>query len=142
MTTRAKGKQTMLTEAERQEQYNKLREEELRCKAMQEKLRAQLLQLEKLQAPPPPPRQKEMIGSTRGNKNHQGSAQNSCRSKRSLTTLSQTQKSITEEGIKEYHHCPKSWRRCSDPIASTQQYCRSLMGSQTPKSSSSNTKPP
>jgi hypothetical protein len=40
MTTRAKGKQTMLTEAERQEQYNKLREEELRCKAMQEKLRA------------------------------------------------------------------------------------------------------
>ena len=39
MTTRAKGKQTMLTEAERQEQYNKLREEELR---------AQRLQLEKL----------------------------------------------------------------------------------------------
>ena len=38
--TRAKGKQTMLTEAERQEQYNKLKEEELRCKAMQEKLRA------------------------------------------------------------------------------------------------------
>jgi hypothetical protein len=59
MTTRAKGKQTMLTEAERQEQYNRLREEELRCKAMQEKLRAQRLQLEKLQAPPP---QKEMIG--------------------------------------------------------------------------------
>ena len=52
----------MLTEAERQEQYNKLREEELRCKAMQEKLRAQRLQLEKLQAPPPPPPQKEMIG--------------------------------------------------------------------------------
>ena len=64
MMTRAKGKQTMLTEAERQEQYNKLREEELRCKAMQEKLRAQLLQLEKLQAPPPPPPpQKEMIGA-------------------------------------------------------------------------------
>ena len=62
MTTRAKGKQTMLTEAERQEQYNKLREEELRCKAMQEKLRAQRLQLEKLQATPPPPPQKEMIG--------------------------------------------------------------------------------
>jgi len=39
-----------------------LREEELRCKAMQEKLRAQRLQLEKLQAPPPPPSQKEMIG--------------------------------------------------------------------------------
>ena len=58
--TRAKGKQTMLTEAQRQEQYNKLREEELRCKAMKEKLRAQRLQLEKLQAPPPPP-QKEMI---------------------------------------------------------------------------------
>jgi len=34
MTTRAKGKQIMLTEAERQEQYNKLREEELPCKAM------------------------------------------------------------------------------------------------------------
>jgi len=34
MTTRAKGKQIMLTEAEHQEQYNKLREEELRCKAM------------------------------------------------------------------------------------------------------------
>jgi len=48
MTTRAKGKQTMLTEAERQEQYNKLREEELCCKAIQEKLRAQRLQLEKL----------------------------------------------------------------------------------------------
>ena len=60
MITRAKGKETMLIEAERQEQYNKLREEELRCKVMQEKLRAQRLQLEKLQAPPPP--QKEMIG--------------------------------------------------------------------------------
>ena len=48
MMTRAKGKQTMLTEAERQEKYNKLREEELRCKALQEKLRAQRLQLEKL----------------------------------------------------------------------------------------------
>jgi len=46
--TRAKGKQTMLTEAERQEQYNKLREEEFRCKAKQEKLRVQRLQLEKL----------------------------------------------------------------------------------------------
>ena len=43
MMTRAKGKQTMLTEAERQEQYNKLREEELRCKAMQKKLRTQRL---------------------------------------------------------------------------------------------------
>ena len=41
MITRAKGKETMLTEAERQEQYNKLREEELRCKALQEKLQAQ-----------------------------------------------------------------------------------------------------
>ena len=30
MITRAKGKETMLTEAERQEQYNKLKEEELR----------------------------------------------------------------------------------------------------------------
>ena len=62
MTTRAKGKQTTLTEAECQEQYNKLREKELHCKAMQEKLRAQRLQLEKLQAPSPPPPQKEMIG--------------------------------------------------------------------------------
>ena len=53
----------MLTEAERQEQYNRLREEELRCKAMLEKHRAQWLQLEKLQAPPPPPPpQKEMNG--------------------------------------------------------------------------------
>ena len=52
----------MLTKAERQEQYNKLREEELRGKAMQEKLYAQRLQLEKLQAPPPPPPRKEMIG--------------------------------------------------------------------------------
>ena len=34
VTTRAKGKQTMPPEAERQEQYNKLREEELRCKAL------------------------------------------------------------------------------------------------------------
>ena len=63
MTTRAKGKQTMLTEAERQEQYNKLREEDFRCKAMQEKLRAQRLQLEKLQAPLPPPPQKEMAAT-------------------------------------------------------------------------------
>ena len=62
MTTRVKGKQTLLTEEEHQEQYNRLREEELRSKAMQEKLRAQRQQLEKLQAPPPPPPQKEMIG--------------------------------------------------------------------------------
>ena len=55
MITRAKGKETMLIEAERQEQYNKLREEELRCKALQEKLQAQRLLLEKMQAPPPPP---------------------------------------------------------------------------------------
>jgi len=54
MITRAKGKDTMLNEVERQEQYNKLREEELHCKALQEKLRAQRLQLEKLQPPPPP----------------------------------------------------------------------------------------
>jgi len=44
----------MLTEAERQEQYNKLQEEELRCKALQEKIRAQRLLLEKMQAPQPP----------------------------------------------------------------------------------------
>jgi len=31
----------MLTEAERQEQYNKPQEEDLRCKALQEKIRAQ-----------------------------------------------------------------------------------------------------
>ena len=37
-----------------------MREEELQCKALQEKFRAHWLQLEKLQAPPPPP-QKEMI---------------------------------------------------------------------------------
>ena len=54
MITRAKGKETKLNEVERQEQYNKLREEELHCKALQEKLRAQRLQLEKLQPPPPP----------------------------------------------------------------------------------------
>jgi len=60
MITRAKGKETMLTEAERQEQFNKLKEEELQCKALQEKLHAQRLQLDKLQAPPSPP-QKEMI---------------------------------------------------------------------------------
>ena len=39
--TRAKGKEIMLIEAERQEQYNKLQEEELYCKALQEKIRAQ-----------------------------------------------------------------------------------------------------
>ena len=39
-----------------------MREEELRCKALQEKLRAQRLQLEKMQAPPPPP-QKEMAAA-------------------------------------------------------------------------------
>ena len=55
MITRAKGKETMLTEAERQEQYNKLGEVEHHCKALQEKLRAQQLLLEKMQAPPPPP---------------------------------------------------------------------------------------
>ena len=54
MITRAKGKETKLNEAERQEQYNKLREEELHCKALQEKICAQRLQLEKLQPPPPP----------------------------------------------------------------------------------------
>jgi len=51
--TRAKGKEIMLTEVERQEQYNKL-QEELRCKALQEKIRAQRLMLEKMQAPQPP----------------------------------------------------------------------------------------
>ena len=44
----------MLTEAERQEQYKKLQEEELRCKALQEKIRVQRLMLEKMQAPQPP----------------------------------------------------------------------------------------
>ena len=39
-----------MTEAERQEQYNKLQEEELRCKALQEKIRAQRPLLEKMQA--------------------------------------------------------------------------------------------
>ena len=57
MITRAKGMETMLTEAERQEQYNKLREEKLHCRVLQEKLRAQRLQLEKMQAPPPPPQE-------------------------------------------------------------------------------------
>ena len=47
IVTRAKGKEIMLTEAERQEQYNKLQKEELRCKALQEKIRAQRLLLEK-----------------------------------------------------------------------------------------------
>ena len=55
MITRAKGKETMLSEEEGEEQYNKVREEELRCKVLQEKLRAQRLLLEKMQAPPPPP---------------------------------------------------------------------------------------
>ena len=41
MVTRAKGKETMLSEAERLEQYNKLREKEFRCKAMQKKLQEQ-----------------------------------------------------------------------------------------------------
>ena len=52
MVTRAKGKETMLPEAERQEQYNKLKEEELGCKAMQKKLQEQRQMLEKMQAPP------------------------------------------------------------------------------------------
>jgi len=38
MITRAKGKEVMLFEAERQEQYNKLKDEELHCIAMQKKL--------------------------------------------------------------------------------------------------------
>ena len=49
--TRVKGKEIMLTEVERQEQYNKLQEEELRCKALQEKIRAQRLMLEKMPSP-------------------------------------------------------------------------------------------
>ena len=57
MITRAKGKETMLTKAERQEQYNKLKEEELRCKALQKKLQAQRLLLDKIQAFPPPPKE-------------------------------------------------------------------------------------
>jgi hypothetical protein len=52
MITRAKGKGTMLSEVERQEQYNKLKEEELRCRAMQKKLQEQRLMLERMQAPP------------------------------------------------------------------------------------------
>ena len=63
MITRAKGKETMLSEAERQEQYNKLKEKELRCKALQKKLQAQRLLLEKMQAPPPPPPPKETATS-------------------------------------------------------------------------------
>jgi hypothetical protein len=38
MVTRAKGKQVMLSEAERQEQYNKLKVDELQCIEMQKKL--------------------------------------------------------------------------------------------------------
>ena len=38
MVTRVKGKEVMISKAERQEQYNKLKEEELRCIAMQKKL--------------------------------------------------------------------------------------------------------
>ena len=57
MITRAKGKGTMLSEVERQEQYNKLKEEELRCKALQKKLQAQRMLLEKMQAPPLPPKE-------------------------------------------------------------------------------------
>ena len=52
--TRAKGKEIMLIEAERQEQYNKLQEEDLHFKVLQEKIRAQRLMLEKMQAPQPP----------------------------------------------------------------------------------------
>ena len=52
MVTRAKGKETMLSKAERQEQYNKLKEEELHRRAMQKKLQEQRLMLEKMQAPP------------------------------------------------------------------------------------------
>ena len=47
MVTRAKGKETMLSKAERQEQYNKLKEEELHCRAMQKKLKEQRQMLEK-----------------------------------------------------------------------------------------------
>ena len=70
---------------------------------------------------------------TRDSKNHRGPARSSCRSKRSLTILSQTAKSVTEEAITGYHHCPKSWRRYSGLTVLTQQYCLSSMGSQTPE---------
>jgi hypothetical protein len=40
-----------------------LREEELRCKALQEKLRTQRLQLEKLEPPPPPPPPQKKMGA-------------------------------------------------------------------------------
>jgi len=39
--TRAKGKETMLSKAERHEQYNNMKVEELRCKALQKKLQTQ-----------------------------------------------------------------------------------------------------
>ena len=51
MVTRAKGKEVMLSEAQKQEQYNRLKEEELRCLAMQQKLREQRQALEMMQAP-------------------------------------------------------------------------------------------
>jgi hypothetical protein len=50
MTMRAKGKGLTLSEAEKEEPYKKLREEELRCQLMQQKLRGQRRMLDQMQA--------------------------------------------------------------------------------------------
>ena len=51
MTTRSKGKERELTVQELEEQLNKLREEELRCKAMRQTIRDRLAIMQQNQPP-------------------------------------------------------------------------------------------
>jgi len=51
ITTRSKGKGRELTAQELEEQLNKLKEEELRCKAMRQAIRDHLAVLQQNQAP-------------------------------------------------------------------------------------------
>ena len=53
--TRSKGKQWELTAEEVEEQLNRLKEEELRCKAMRQQIRERMAMLQQDQAPCPEP---------------------------------------------------------------------------------------
>ena len=57
VATRAKGKGQELTAEELEEQLNKLKEEELRCKAMRQSLRDRLIMMKPLRQDPKPMQQ-------------------------------------------------------------------------------------
>ena len=146
MITRAKGKGTMLSEAERQEQYNKLKEEELHCRAMQKKLKEQRQMLEKCKHHHSRGR---LPQPTHGSTRHLGFTQRSFRSKRTLTAPNRMAKSTNEEvtsdagtTMSQEPHYPKNWKKCNGPIISTQQFCPNSMESPIRRSSYSSTKQP